>query len=152
MNGMQLCVWDEWGTLREPNLHDGRLLGINLPSPECVELTVAGVDESKYRITLDGVSQFRADDFRDGNIILDVTVARNDRLQMMELEPLVQALKDTQQFKDELKSIYDSIARESLKVLELNSSYGCHLIGIAKSVRVEPCEASPADRTLNRRE
>lgn len=136
MNKPQLTISNESSTLLEPNLHDGRLLGIVLTSPGRVELTASDLNGKSYRISLSGVSQFRATDFRAGNIILDVTVAQGDDVQMAELQPLVQANENTEQFATELKTIYDAVVRESLYVFELNPSYGCHLIAVAKGINV----------------
>jgi hypothetical protein len=109
MNSLRLGISDESSTLLEPQLHDGRLLGINLPSAGCAELVVAEVNGRRHRILLDGLSQLHAANFREGNIILDVTVTPSDKLQIAELHPLVQAVQNSPQFQEELKRIYDTV-------------------------------------------
>jgi hypothetical protein len=136
-NTPRLNISDKSNTLLEPNLHDGRLLGINLLSKDCVELSVAEVGGKRYRIFLDGISQFHATDFREGNIISDVTVTPSSSVQISDLQLLGHIGQNAQRLEEDLKKIHDKMLRESLLLFEINPSYGCQLIGVAKSLRLE---------------
>jgi hypothetical protein len=136
MNVIPLRISDKSHTLIDPNLHDGRLLGIGLPSDGRVELMLADVSKKRYRIVLDGIVVFRAMDFREGNIILDVTVIQGKNIQIADLTSLGYDDKDKQRSEEYLLKLRVRVMQESLCVLELNPSYGCHLIGVAKNVSV----------------
>jgi hypothetical protein len=55
---------------------------------------------------------------------------------MAYLEELVDADPDGQRPEKYVRMIYERVLRESLYVLELNPSYGCYLIAVAKNVSV----------------
>lgn len=124
--------------LLDPNLHDGRLLGIILPSPRDAELAVADATGKRYCIALDGVLRLHAGDFWEGNIILDVTVSRGERVLVDDLAPLAFAGQNQAQSEAYLKSVHNQVVRESLFVIQLNPSYGCYLTAVCKMIRIYP--------------
>ncbi len=124
-------------TLLRPNLHDGYLLGINLVSEDSLELTVAEVSGKKYRILLEGVVDLCAKDFREGNIILDVLVIPSKDVQLHHLSELAKGKPNSEGFEKHMRIILERIRRESLYVLELNPSYGCYLIVVAKNFSIQ---------------
>jgi hypothetical protein len=121
-------------TLVEPNLHDGWLLGINIRGKDSIELSAKGYSGVSYSIYLKGVSHFRADDFRAGNIIFDVTIIPANAVRIDHLDQLAEGGATSQQTADHLRRIQEKVQRESLLVLLLSSSYGCQLLGICKEV------------------
>jgi hypothetical protein len=138
MGLIKIDISDNSHSILEPNLHDGRLLGIDLPSKSRADLTVAEVSGTRYHIVLDGVLAFHATDFREGNIILDVTVAHGENVQLADLASLGYADQNApHRAEANLNRLHERVRRESLFVLELNPSYGCHLIGVAKAFWVE---------------
>ena len=136
MNSIPLQTTDESHTLLTPNLHDGELIGIRLPVKGVVELSVAEMSGKRYRIVLEGIWEFYASEFREGNIILDVTVARGGDVQISDVRSLGNMDPGLQRSEENLERIHKRILAESLYLLELNPSYGCHLIGIARNVSV----------------
>lgn len=134
MESIALSISKKTDSLLEPNLHDGNLLGIGLPREGSAELIVAEMSGKKYRIVLDGVFRFLATNVRQGNIILDVTIAQGESVQIADLEALVDVGPDGERLEKYLRAIHERVLRESLFVLELNPSYGCHLIAIAKTI------------------
>jgi len=134
MNATALNISEKTHALLEPNLHDGTLVSIGLPREGNAELIVAELSGQRYRIVLDGVSDLLATDFREGNIILDVTVNQGENVQMADVESLVDVGLDGQRPEKYVRIIHERVLRESLYVLELNPSYGCYLIAVAKNV------------------
>ena len=136
MNAIELNISKKTHALLEPNLHDGTLVSIGLPRKGNAELIVAELSGKRYRIVLDGVFRLLATDFRQGNIILDVTVSQGENVQMGDLESLVDVGADGQRPEKYVRAIHERVLGESLYVLELNPSYGCYLIAVAKSVSI----------------
>ena len=62
----------------QPDLHDGSLSGIIVSDANTLELRCAHVDGWRYVVRLPELVSLRADDFRQGNIILDVRVYESD--------------------------------------------------------------------------
>jgi hypothetical protein len=136
MDYILLRTSDSSHSILQPNLHDGRLLGINIPVDGCVELTVQSLDGRQYRILLEGTREFWATDFRAGNIILDVTLARGREVRIADVEALACQFQGEVRSAEHVQRIYERVLRESLFVLELNPSYGCHLIAVSQRILV----------------
>ncbi len=111
--------------LADPNVHDGGLLGI-LITDRKIELTVVDTKAQRYCIILDEVVEFLAMDFKQGNIILDITIVRGKDTQPADLEFLnASEYSGNDQYRQKL---HQRIVDESLYVLQLNPSYGCPAI------------------------
>lgn len=72
MSGLELKFSDS-GTLVSPNIHDGYLAGLIALQGRAL-IVVRTVPGNVIGICLDGIKRMRADDFREGNIILDLEV------------------------------------------------------------------------------
>jgi hypothetical protein len=136
MNAIALNISKKTHALLEPNLHDGTLVSIGLPRKGNADLIVAELSGKRYRFVLDGVFHLLATDFREGNIILDVTVSQGENVQLGDLESLVHVGPDGQRPQKYVRAIYDRVLGESLYVLELIPSYGCYLIAVAKNISI----------------
>jgi hypothetical protein len=120
----------------EPNLHDGSLIGIRIPEGGTIELSVSDTLSNRYCITFEGVVEFFATDFRAGNIILDVSLFHGAEVGLGQLATLRDVDTDIARSAAEMQRILDKVHAESLWVVELTSSYGCQLIGVASRVAV----------------
>ena len=137
MNAVPLAISDSTRQLLQPRLHDGGLIGIDLPAEGVVRLLVDAIDGTKYRIVLANVLEFRADDFRKGNIILDITIVRGTDVQLKDLYSLAHPGQSEQHKDTYLKQLQQRVLQNSLCVFELNPSYGCHIVGLAETISVE---------------
>lgn len=124
-------------SLVEPNLHDGWLLGIKIRGEGLVQLSAKDASGMNYSIYLKGVSEFRADDFRAGNIILGVTIISTKAVTIDDLDQLAEVGATSQQRADHLRKIHEKVHRESLVVFRLDPSYGCKLLSICKEIAIE---------------
>lgn len=71
-----------------------------------------------------------------GNIILDITVSRGERVRLCDLAQLAFGEEGEVQFDSYLKSIHDQVVRESLFVLQLSPSYGRYVTAVFKTIRI----------------
>ncbi len=124
------------GLLIEPNLHDGWLVGIRLPSRDSVLLFVTDLAGHRYSLILDGVAEFFATNLRQGNIISHVSVVRGAAVSRSDLRPLGDMDQGVQRSDSELQRILSMVHRDGMFVLEVSPSYGCHLICVARELRI----------------
>lgn len=107
-----------------PSFHDARLSGfVLLPTRRC-SLFVTTEDDKSYRIVLLGVERLRADDFREGNIILDLTVQSGQAVEKADVL-FALSMDDENRHPDFFNSIMERIHRSELLLVQINPSYGC---------------------------
>src|SRR5258705_13794387 len=110
--------------LMEPDLHDGKLTGILLNGERTVELYCADVMGKKYILRLERLIAFRADSFREGNIIFEVLVHSEDYPR----ELVKRAFgHDAAGDPPWLESRLQKLTTDRATLVELTSSYGCEL-------------------------
>lgn len=127
-------VFDSAGVLRQPELHDGSLLGISVSAatPKTATLTVADVQGRRYTIHLSDVERLRAQDFCEGNTIFDLTLLPVAACPSPVLETLY-GLRGDQAGADFLDRVREN---PDLRVLVLSSSYGCSLVALFRELAV----------------
>ena len=117
-----------------PNLHDGNLLGLMSVDEQCI-LLVSDVLGSMHRITLHAVESLRAENFLQGNIVLDVSV--QTRAEVTEPDVLFALSMDeatASQHRRFLDELLGRIGNGSLHLFQLSSSYGCTLTSLCGDV------------------
>src|SRR5262245_25860796 len=67
-------IIDPQGELRHPNLHDGAIEGLQLEADKRLEIALRDVTGQRYRMRLTALRRLICDDFREGNIILSITI------------------------------------------------------------------------------
>jgi len=118
-----------------PSFHDGHLNGIVLrPNQQCL-LLLSDVTGAEYQFILDGVEHFRAENFRQGNIVLDLTV----RDQNVDEEDLlfVLFLDRPPDSKKGIESNLSRIQSGELHLIQLAPSYGCELAILCRGYKLE---------------
>lgn len=140
------------GKLVRPELHDGKLFGIELIEGRRLCLSFLSIDGSEIHLLLEGLQRLRATDFMEGNIVQNVCIYTG---QASTTEHLVSALQTLFGFhdvvsdlsrrglNDHIQRILSQILCGDLKLFVLTSSYGCELLAVCASVTVE---ALVADR------
>jgi hypothetical protein len=124
--------------MQTPDFHDGSLTGIILPEAETLELRCADVNGRRYILRLPQLVSLRADNFREGNIILDASVYESD------FPPeLIKKVfgEDANGEPAWLAGRIEALREGSWTLLELTSSYGCELLALARGrLSVERCQ------------
>jgi hypothetical protein len=127
-------VVSETGEVLHPPLHDARLQGVVLASDDRLLLFIDTIDRKQRCLVLGGIERLRADDFRNGNIILDVTVSSGASIAPNDI-----AYAYGLSVSDAL--VLDKVVRrliaEKMLVIRLNPSYGCELVCICQSIQVD---------------
>ncbi|CAN7503748.1 hypothetical protein LJR066_003317 [Acidovorax sp. LjRoot66] len=121
------------GDVIEPDVHDAKLIGILLRGKDAViELETA--DRKTLRLVLFGVQRLVADNFREGNILLDVAVVTGSKVSIRDVAAAYGVKPENQKF---LTEVVDLVASGALTVVTLNPSYGCSLTSLCERVEVE---------------
>jgi len=131
---MQEIQLSDDGAVVWPSLHDGIARGLLLCADKRVLLPIQVNGGLRHCLVLHDVERLRADDFRQGNIILDVTVSRG-----MQIDPAdVAYASDINADAEALLSqtMHRLIENDSV-VVRINPSYGCSAVFICGSITVE---------------
>lgn len=114
-----------------PNCHDARLVGVvALKNRQCM-LLVLMEEGTLYQIVLLGVERLRVDDFREGNIILDLTVESGPLVSKKEVLFALSLNGDATK-SEFVESVLNRIRKRELFLVQINPSYGCVLACICE--------------------
>ncbi len=127
-------TYSDAGEIVVPEVHDAKVRGLLVTNDNRLLVSVAGTDGSNKCLVFHGVERLRCDDFRQGNIILDVTVSSGESIDIDDLAYVYGVEKSNAPF---LQSSMDRLQAENRLVVRLNPSYGCSLVGICQSLTVE---------------
>lgn len=123
-----------------PSFHDGLLCGLSVAETTAT-LSLVEADGRRWSVGLTGVRYLKADDFRQGNIVLDLELITGGPLPRAWLEKLLPAphpevaavYRDAHRAHlDELEA---GIAAGALTLVVLSPSYGCELLAICEACR-----------------
>lgn len=123
-----------------PSFHDGLLCGLSVTETTAT-LSLVEVDGRRWSVELTGVRHLKADDFRQGNIVLDLEVVTGEPPPPRWLEKLLPAPhpEAAAQHHDAHRSHVDEvsagIAAGALMLVVLSPSYGCELWAICEACR-----------------
>lgn len=120
------------GTVVSPNFHDAHLSGIDVRSERSTKLYFSTVRGEPFCLELLDVDRLRVSDFRQGNIVLDVQVRRFDQCEGEVVRDLYGI--SPQQLDEPESSVWT--ARRQLLVLQVNPSYGAHLLAAFRQLRL----------------
>lgn len=123
-------AFDERHYLQSPDLHDGGLEGI-VSRDGGLELLCRSVQGARWILRLPELVHLRADDFRQGNIILDVLTLAGaecpDAL-LRELFEVTPAAEDPPWFAERRLAVHEG----NWTLLRIQCSYGCSLLGLSR--------------------
>ena len=137
-DGAMAFVLDDHGYLRDPNLHDGLVDGIHLPSDTAVTVSLRDIQGQRFSMQLIGAVAFVCDDFRLGNIILDVQIASRVTPDMDTLGSLFGTPHPSaaEGHARALERYAEKIREGTLALVTINPSYGCTLTALCREVLI----------------
>ena len=127
-------VISESGEVVHPSLHDAQVRGYLLCANATLMLPFESSDGVRHCLVLRDVERFRADDFRQGNIILDVTVSSGETIEIADVAYAYGIELIESHF---LLQTMESLMREKQLIVRINPSYGCVAVCICRSIEVE---------------
>ena len=128
---LQHVVTTDAGEISSPALHDALVMGLVLTQADCLLMFVETVDHKKLSLAFNGVERLRADDFRQGNIILDVTVSMNSDIDAADVAYACGVDQKDDPF---VLQTTEQLQRTGAVVVRVNPSYGCSLVCVCKQL------------------
>jgi hypothetical protein len=119
--------------MEQPRLHDGLLEGIIVKEDKSATLTLRDVNGVQYELELGSVEHLCANDFRRGNIILDLTVERGRDCDVSLLRTLF-GNKHLESHPDFLATLLQRIEAENLALVSIDPSYGCSFLALCRTI------------------
>jgi hypothetical protein len=129
-----------------PNFHDALLAGI-LVKDKTATLLLTQADGGEYRLQLTGVRGLQVDNFKEGNIILDLEVCAEHQagqanvrqgLEHLFPVPAASAAPEYRQRHEELFARnLTELAKGETILLILNASYGAELVALCERVEFQ---------------
>lgn len=123
-----------------PSFHDGLLCGLSVTETTAT-LSLVEVDGRRWSVELTGVRLLKADDFRQGNIVLDLELVTGEPPPRAWLEKLLPAPHPGvaaayhDAHRSHIEELEAGIAAGALTFVVLSPSYGCELLAICESCR-----------------
>jgi hypothetical protein len=117
----------------EPDFHDANVNGLLVTNDKSLLVSISGSPCGNKCLVFHGLERLRCDDFRQGNIILDITVSSGASINVDDLAYVHEVERDT----PFLQSAMDRLRSQNFLLVRLNPSYGCSLVGICQSITVE---------------
>jgi len=127
----------EDGSILEPNVHDGRIIGLFTLENKKLLLPILTANKSFICIALNDLECLRVDDFREGNIILDITVSSGTDVEIADIAYAhgLEQLTYSEANPYLNKAVQNFITGKKIFV-QINPSYGCKLVCICGSAEV----------------
>jgi len=129
-NEQQLVI--RKGRLITPSLHDGYLLGLIAPGDQHLLVLMKDTAQVTYCLMLSGVERCRADDFWEGNIILDITIEEGNAVNIEDVADVLAVGADD----PFLHKTMHRVCTEKLLLVRINPSYGCALVVLCQAVEL----------------
>lgn len=129
-------LFSEDGSIVTPNVHDAYILGLVMIKKKLL-LFIKLTSGSNLCLALNNVDRLRADDFREGNIILDITVSKGIEVDIRDIA----YAHGLEQFLNSKSNAFLDKAVQSffndIKIfVQINPSYGCKLVCICDEVQL----------------
>lgn len=114
------------------DLHDSHLIGLSVDRENSRRLLFELAGGRRTTLVLEGVQYLQADNFRQGNIVLDVVIQKSTDYDESYLEQVFgkEYLEQNKAFKESLGARIDS---GELVLVAVEPSYGCALVALCKS-------------------
>ena len=119
--------------MEQPRLHDGFLEGIIVKENKSATLTLRDVTGVQYELELGAVEHLCANDFREGNIILDLMVERGKNCDVSLLRTLL-GDKHSESHPGFLVALLQRIEAEDLALVSIDPSYGCSFLALCRTI------------------
>lgn len=126
---MSNFTYDHDGTVTGFPYHDGHLDGLLITEREEVVLALRSIDGEHRLLKLSGVQYLDVDEFRQGNIVIDIYVLSKELLSRHEEFSKLVAAK--------LFVTAEQIRNDSI-VFVLQSAYGAEIVAVCSDVNVGP--------------
>jgi len=118
----------------EPNLHDSNLVSVESYEDQAT-LKFRLVSNELIQAVFSNVNKLVCNNFREGNVVLDVTVERMVKISAHGLNKLFTPPRAMfEKYNAYIRSVNESIESGTMMLVTINPSYGCESIIYCESV------------------
>ena len=114
-----------------PDLHDGSLIGIEIDANDIIA-SFRTVNGKPVELRFRSVHYFKCDDFREGNIVLDLEISHAGDIEPKSLGAWLHGNPTA----SELKALISKVKSSNWKCVMINPSYGAEVTCICENVEV----------------
>lgn len=125
---------DEHGSLRRPVLHDGYIDAIELEPGKGLHIALRDVTGARFALRLTGLRRLLCNNFREGNIVLSVSIACGVQ---PDDDLIRRLLGGTAQAESMVAQTARDICDGRLTLVAIDPSYGCELAALCESAEIE---------------
>jgi hypothetical protein len=119
----------------EPPLHDAKLYSICTEN-EIIKLGFTLADREQVYCSLINVKQFTCNNFKQGNIVLDLTLYKGEALNENIKDKLFsKPIGYNNKFERYIESVNCKLINNELILVVLNPSYGAEIISICEDIK-----------------
>jgi hypothetical protein len=135
---------DEEGLLLKPEIHDGYLLGVELPEEGIARLTLENLSGDRFAVQMERVDRLLCDGFAEGNIVREIRITTGRepgnvplRRLLGKLHPSVQepCISEHENWVERTRL---TIINGEATFLEVVPSYGCEVFAVCGAVTFLP--------------
>jgi hypothetical protein len=109
----------------EPNLHDSNLVSVESDQGKAI-FTFRLVSGELIQAVFTNVKNLVCNDYREGNIVLDMTIEKNVRVTGHGLDKLfIPPMAMFEKYDTYIHSVKESIKSGKMMLVTINPSYGC---------------------------
>jgi hypothetical protein len=123
---MEILISED-GEVVQPPLHDARIRGLVMCGGAKLIVPIETSDGARLCLVLHEVERLRADDFRQGNIILDVSISSAVEVDVSDVAYAYGVGPAETAF---LSQTMERLVREKKQVVRINPSFGCTAVCI----------------------
>ena len=117
----------------EPDLHDGKLLGLKITKEKILQLDCIDVFGTNWNILIPKIERLRATNFLEGNIIFEINFYQGSNCPPNLVKELFGYTEDEPN--NYFKGSMSDIKKRNLILVEMTSSYGCELLALSSAER-----------------
>jgi hypothetical protein len=133
---MTLNNLNELSQVIDPLVHDAKLMGLILKENDSATLYIKDEAGNRHDIELRGVIRLKADDFKEGNVILYLAVLNGPEFEISMLADLFGVELEKEKLKPYFQDTADKLKSRHLSLVSLVPSYGCKLLALCSEIQV----------------
>ena len=129
-----LIIFSDDGAVISPPVHDADLFGIVSCPDRRMLLLLRDVHGKTHCLSLCGVERFKGDDFRQGNIVLDIEIQTGSSVNSEDIAGVYGI--DVSTSADSFENIMGKFDSGQLKLVRLDTSYGFSFLCVCEGIEI----------------
>lgn len=119
--------------LVRPDLHDARIFGINIDKRGDLKLSIGLQNGRLSELIFTGLFRLLVNNFREGNVILDVVVLPSDQFELKDVEIFYDS--SDVDVGEALSALHRQVRLNNKFLIKISASYGCELFCICSGIK-----------------